>query len=229
MSPKDDFMTITYSDVNVHIVGNDDLVGRMFTKRGIKIVKDKGNNYDIQVFTGGPDVVPFLYGEKPIKGVQTDWERDLREIAAFKTVRYSKPRIGICRGAQLLNVLSGGRMWQDVTGHRGSHDCVDNASGEVFQVTSTHHQMMRPGTNGRILAAACTSTNKKMDGQEFNITQNVNDVTLWRDPEVIWYPGSSSLCFQPHPEYHHAKTEEYFFGLFNEYMLPLIAKNKEAQ
>jgi putative glutamine amidotransferase len=65
---------------------------------------------------GGNDVAPQSYGEKPL---HPDWHgdpvRDRYEtqlIQAF--MQAGKPVFGVCRGLQLLNVMLGGTLWQDI-------------------------------------------------------------------------------------------------------------------
>ena len=68
------------------------------------------------VLMGGSDVCPESYGEKAIK---PEWNgdriRDDYEIAllrAFMALR--KPVLGVCRGAQVINVAQGGTLYQDL-------------------------------------------------------------------------------------------------------------------
>ena len=63
------------------------------------------------------------------------------------------PMVGICRGGQFLNVMSGGSMWQDVNNHTKPHRVInyDTFNTYPFMVSSTHHQMMDPSSEGEIL------------------------------------------------------------------------------
>lgn len=68
------------------------------------------------VLAGGSDVSPGIYGEEPLK---PEWGgdefRDRYELALVKEFRrQKKPVLGICRGAQLLNVAFGGTLYQDI-------------------------------------------------------------------------------------------------------------------
>jgi putative glutamine amidotransferase len=72
------------------------------------------------VLQGGNDVAPETYGETPL---HTDWHGDrvrdryeLELIDAF--VKAGKPVFGVCRGLQLLNVMFGGTLLQDITTQR---------------------------------------------------------------------------------------------------------------
>jgi len=66
------------------------------------------------LLTGGGDVSPSCYGEEPVPeiyGVNTD--RDQWELALVAAARrVGLPILGVCRGAQILNVATGGTLIQ---------------------------------------------------------------------------------------------------------------------
>lgn len=66
--------------------------------------------------TGGGDIDPTLFGEEPHVGLGSITpERDTFEIAIIKKMlELNKPILGICRGAQILNIAVGGDMYQDI-------------------------------------------------------------------------------------------------------------------
>lgn len=67
------------------------------------------------VIGGGDDITPVLYGGEPAPGVRLDPDRDALELEALRQVWDSEiPVMGICRGAQMLNVFRGGRLHQDI-------------------------------------------------------------------------------------------------------------------
>jgi putative glutamine amidotransferase len=75
---------------------------------------------DALVLTGGADINPALYGERPhpMLGQLSDI-RDQWEIALVRAAqRRGIPTLGICRGAQLLNVALGGTLLQDLPSQR---------------------------------------------------------------------------------------------------------------
>ncbi len=118
---------------------------------------------DALCLSGGPDLHPSAYGAAahPELG-PTEPELDLFELAlARRAVRRGKPVLGICRGAQVLNVALGGTLHQhlpDLTdevdhrqtlaGRRTVHE-VDLAADSrlakligrtTLSVNSFHHQ-----------------------------------------------------------------------------------------
>jgi gamma-glutamyl-gamma-aminobutyrate hydrolase PuuD len=153
---------------------------------------------EVIVFNGGEDIGTSIYGEKPIaNSIPLEASpRDQYEMGIFE--KYKDPsilKVGICRGSQLLNCLNGGTLWQDVNNHGSSHDIVLIPGGETIRVTSTHHQMMRPGPTGQVLGVAVRSTRKHADGADVTGPDKDQDV------EIVWYADTSTLCIQGHPEY----------------------------
>ncbi|MGH3966988.1 MAG: gamma-glutamyl-gamma-aminobutyrate hydrolase family protein, partial [Mycobacterium sp.] len=76
------------------------------------------------VITGGKDVDPAAYGQQPHPASdQPGTERDDWEFALLRGALHRRlPVLGICRGAQVLNVALGGTLHQhlpDVIGHSG--------------------------------------------------------------------------------------------------------------
>lgn len=67
------------------------------------------------VIGGGNDIGPEHYGGDIDAKVKADPERDLLEIDWIKrAIRDQLPILGICRGAQLINVVMGGKLHQDI-------------------------------------------------------------------------------------------------------------------
>jgi gamma-glutamyl-gamma-aminobutyrate hydrolase PuuD len=87
------------------------------------------------VLTGGPDISPDRYGAPlhPRTGALHP-ERDAAEIAIlYRALESGIPVLGVCRGAQLLNVALGGTLTQhlpDVVRHDG-HNPMPGVFGEV--------------------------------------------------------------------------------------------------
>lgn len=188
----------------VFIVGGGYSYGRMFESNGYELVANI-EEADIVQFTGGSDVSPELYGEHQHQSTWASEARDAEEQAIFKA---SKERgqflTGICRGGQFLNVMNGGKMYQDVYNHAiaGTHPVIDLETGREFLCTSTHHQMMRIGSKGKLLAQSSemrSSIKLHMSelGKKRGMLVAKNDEV---EVESVYYPETRSFCFQPHPE-----------------------------
>jgi putative glutamine amidotransferase len=70
--------------------------------------------------SGGPDIHPSAYGHEPGDELgPTEPTLDAFELALARAAdRRGLPILGICRGAQLLNVARGGSLHQHLPGHR---------------------------------------------------------------------------------------------------------------
>ncbi|MEX2489903.1 MAG: gamma-glutamyl-gamma-aminobutyrate hydrolase family protein [Pseudomonadales bacterium] len=153
---------------------------------------------DAIIISGGDDIHPSLY-EGEIHSDETDPERDQLEIQCITTaINRDIPILGICRGAQLINVVSGGSLYGDirhlrsVTSNRAhlfphKHISIDRPSvlftilgRDSIRVNSLHHQAIKDlGDSLRAIA-------KDRD----DIIQAIEDST-----------GKQVLGVQWHPEY----------------------------
>lgn len=212
------------SQLSYHVIGGDYAVERMFDDKGA--TKAPMLKADIVVFTGGADVSPDLYGDKKHPLTATNPRRDEYEFSCFKATK-DKLRVGICRGGQFLNVMNGGWLWQHIDKHalRGTHPCtyefvdptLDRLVKRTVPVTSTHHQqiMVNKKANPQIWGWAneCTwkETGNRMDMGVGAPVRMAVDTRKNVDVEIVFYPHTQSLCFQPHPEYSSLDTRHLFF------------------
>ncbi|WP_426711260.1 gamma-glutamyl-gamma-aminobutyrate hydrolase family protein [Cetobacterium sp. SF1] len=88
-----------------------------------EVIKAQIENIDGLIMSGGHDVNPMLYGEEPCKelgGIMP--RRDKFDMLLIKNaLELKKPILGICRGEQILNVASGGSLYQDLKFIEGSY------------------------------------------------------------------------------------------------------------
>jgi putative glutamine amidotransferase len=130
---------------------------------------------------GGEDIDPANYGaaRHDLLGA-TDKERDRTELLLTRwAVERGMPVLGVCRGAQMINVACGGSLYQDILSDRpdlAKHDYfppsferyrishpidieadsrLAHALGQVHEVNSMHHQGLdRIGYGLRVVARA---------------------------------------------------------------------------
>lgn len=126
--------------------------------------------FDGFLFSGGGDVDPKYYGEREeYDHISVNPERDRFEFALMhRVLKTRKPVLGICRGAQLLNVAMGGSLYQHVPKHGQrmarhvpSH-CVTLTpdtplarliENDQIMVNSFHHQAVKVPARGMSVAA----------------------------------------------------------------------------
>lgn len=159
---------------------------------------------------GGSDIAPENYGESPLR---PEWKgdavRDAYEQALLREfLHQGKPVLGICRGAQLINVAFGGSLYQDiatqlpVAGNHRDWEAYDRNFHELRilpgtrtsriyggatkgRVNTVHHQAIRRLGDGLAAEAFCAGAGKDGDA--------VIEAVSLRDPRhyvygVQWHP-----------------------------------------
>lgn len=67
------------------------------------------------VVGGGDDIGVELYGGEPVKTAKIDPMRDMLELNMVQAAHaQEKPVLGVCRGAQMINVARGGSLHGDI-------------------------------------------------------------------------------------------------------------------
>jgi len=164
---------------------------------------------DALVLWGGTDIHPSFYGQthNRFSGAPTmPSDRDLWEWRAMKYCKaHGIPMIGVCRGAQFLCAFAGGKLLQHVAGHTmGDHD-VMTSHGELFTVTSSHHQMLDVhGTNHELLAWSDEPLSRVYYGQEAETPAHLREAVAnktFKEPEIVFFPDIKALAIQGHPEW----------------------------
>lgn len=179
------------------------------------------------ILTGGVDIHPSLYGGKlkyENKPKAFSRERDKFEEKIYKySQENKKPLLGICRGLQLVNVLQGGSLIQDIQagenlkhcdtrGADKQHDIIienntllrDITLSDKGFVNSAHHQAINPnglGNNLKINASAAFDENI-IEGIEFEDKTN----------------KAYMLCVQWHPERIKDKQSVFSDGIKNSFL-----------
>lgn len=172
---------------------------------------DYAEEFDALIIPGGPDADPSFFGEEPIWQIgRTNYKRDVFEKVMFEAFRKAgKPIFGICRGAQFINILCGGTVYQDLQkqcpeafirhsqaapgGYPTHHVKIAEGSllhktlGDTAYVNSRHHQAIKD--LGRGLKVTATAP----DGVIECIESADND----QIQAVQWHPEN---MWQDHPE-----------------------------
>lgn len=217
----------------VFLSHNDPKVSTMFLNKGFNTTYVMDGSCDLACFVDGPTIHPYLYGCLPYNSECIyDLNRDMREVELFKNISSPyMPKVGIGRGAQLLNVLSGGSLYQECDGHTHPHMAAPlyDANGTPFLVSSNHHNQMIPGPSSNVFFVANQSTSKRTRNyRDVFVTQKVipednKDIVYdWDDVEGIHYDHNNTLCYQPNPEYAGlSKCNDYFFSCLEEHCFPI--------
>lgn len=202
--------------MKVYVEGKEWAYEAMFKKAGFEIATLK--DAELVCLTGGSDVNAIMYGEENHYTTVFNRSRDESCLRLWKLCQERKiPMVGICRGGQFLNVVNGGKLWQDVNNHaiRGTHEAT-TYTGEIVQVTSTHHQMMRPSPKGHVIMHVHGRSTIR---QHMDKGISVSDTGEQDDVEAVFYPDTNTLCFQPHPEFvNSGDTRRVFFEFIKDFI-----------
>lgn len=177
----------------------------------VEDIKKTFSDGDVILFEGGEDISPALYEEELLAVTHAapyPSLRDRQELRIFDTFKDKAKFLGICRGAQLLCALSGGKLVQHVSNHAGVGHEIDTDKGETYFVSSAHHQMQWPWeTDHKLLAWSSKPQSNVYTGVvrdtpiffPDNAYKKGSDLLL--EPEVVYYPKTKSLAIQYHPEF----------------------------
>lgn len=130
------------------------------------------DKFDGVIISGGDDIDPKHYGRSGTAGANYDPARDALEMSVIEyAFKHDLPILGICRGAQLLNVVCGGNLHQDIrpkrkhTPNRNSifaiktaHLCEQSQLQTIFEKTkiginSLHSQAIDETGSGLVAVA----------------------------------------------------------------------------
>ncbi|EAQ97456.1 gamma-glutamyl-gamma-aminobutyrate hydrolase family protein [Congregibacter litoralis] len=91
------------------------LVGAQAVRISVRHTPPDEENFDAFIIGGGDDIGPEQYGEPSNPKIRSDPARDALEVRWIKQCLAEKiPVMGICRGAQLINVVLEGTLHQDI-------------------------------------------------------------------------------------------------------------------
>lgn len=162
------------------------------------------------LFTGGHDVSPELYGEKPLNGsvISSPRRDEMEKIALEAALGQNKAVLGICRGIQFINAALGGTLYQDLPSQHHSKTehhqkppydvpihkvkivdgspLYDLLGKETLDVNSYHHQAVK------VLAPSLKAMALSEDG--------LVEAVYKTDARFVW-------AVQWHPEFSFRKDE----------------------
>lgn len=171
---------------------------------------------DLLIIWGGADISPSIYGMPNVASFANDTpsRQDRAEMDLVKCAQeFGVPILGVCRGAQLVCAMSGGKLAQHVDRHGGDHEITTDDKRQII-TSSVHHQMMYPfDVEHKLIAWSTHHLSAVYEG--------LNDVEVEKiravgEPEIVWFPKTKSLAVQGHPEFMPEDCE------FNDYVKELI-------
>ncbi len=178
---------------------------------------------DVVVFIGGEDINPSLYGEPTHRTTYFTEIRDHTEKMYFgKCLEQGKVMFGICRGAQFLHAMNGGKLWQNVNNHAGGDHAIYDIDNDVYvEATSIHHQMLRMSDSIDVVAICGEQIATSFeDGTGKVVTVNKDDVEQYElEIEAGAYKDSRCFFVQGHPEIGSAAYRSWTMHRLFDYMM----------
>jgi len=209
-------MTLQYIEQNVaHWLMQRDVLAFMVpspegrTKRlGSKATVDAyASELDGLVLMGGSDVCPETYGEKALKPAWIgDRIRDEYEIAllrAFTSIK--KPVLGVCRGAQLINVAHGGTLYQDL-GTQLPH-ALNHRNWAIYEQNCHATSFVAGSGLAKLYPGVTVTKTNSIHHQAIKDVGRDLVVEAWSEPdrvvEALRSTGTAYVfAVQWHPEFH---------------------------
>jgi putative glutamine amidotransferase len=177
------------------------------------VTKEIIDRVDAIIFSGGEDVGPHHYGEMPNPSLGEVFP--LRDQIEIMGVRYAlskeKPILGICRGAQVINVAMGGTLYQDLPSQmkhscqhmqraprpEASHFVSLQKGSKLFDIfkkervfcNSFHHQAVKDLAPNFIISAL--AEDGVVEGFESTVHQFAAGIQ-WH-PEMMWGKNEEML------------------------------------
>lgn len=151
---------------------------------------------------GGVDVDPARYDAARHPTTQVNDALDALELPlAQQALAAGLPLLAICRGIQLLNVASGGSLWQDLPSERPS--ALVHPQRDVPRDHLAHHLRLEPGSRlAGILGAGELPVNSFHHQGLCHIGDGLRPVGWAEDGvvEAVEGPGAFVFGVQCHPE-----------------------------
>ncbi len=204
----------------------------------VELSFEKNNAEDIStcdgfVLTGGIDIDPsFYHANASYANAPEEFQikRDLFEKEIFEYSQlYQLPLLGICRGMQLVNVLQGGKLIQDLGALNSIHkkeqaDKEHEASAEKGSLLKE----ITTASSGKINSAHHQAVDKNALGENLraNSYSNTNDKIIEGIEFEDKFGKAFMLCVQWHPERLNGKEESPFSKNIKERFLKEIRQTK---
>lgn len=175
------------------------------------------------LFTGGQDVNPKMYQESVLKecGEISDTLDILTKTVFEYALKKDKAILGICRGCQIINVLFGGTLYQDLYTQRNSN--IDHHQQKPY-INTSHRVSIIEGSYLRTLFNTSTIEVNSIHHQAIKDTSAELLVNAVSEDGLVEAVKAKSfkyiLGIQWHPEYNFEKNS-YSSQIFKDFIRSL--------
>jgi putative glutamine amidotransferase len=176
------------------------------------------------LLSGGGDIQPQYYGEPAHEKLGTvDPARDFAEIPLARwAAADGKPVLGICRGAQIINVALGGSLYQDITTQIESDLQHDLSYARQDWTFLAHDLELAPNSHLAALFETTRMSTNSLHHQSLKaIAPGLRPVGWAPDGVVEAIEGSTSnfmIGVQCHPEALQGATDLRWRRLFKQFV-----------
>jgi putative glutamine amidotransferase len=177
-------------------------------------VADYARELDGLVLMGGSDVAPESYGETPLKPAWAgDKIRDDYEMALYRAfVDAGKPVLGVCRGAQVINVAQGGTLYQDIATQLAG--ALNHRNWDIYDRNSHVTSLVAGSGLARLYPDRTLVKTNSVHHQAVKDLGRELTVEAWSEPDRVveairWNGPSYVFAVQWHPEFHHGDDRSF--------------------
>lgn len=212
----------TYTDAIIHS-GGIPVILPLTTN--LSVLNSLTNKLDGLLLSGGKDVNPQLYKQKPHHTTVSASElRDRTETYLLRqALATQKPVLAICRGMQLLNVVCGGSLHQDIAIEVETNiDHLSSAQAQDYAQIG-HRLRVEPDSKlGEVLKLHTLKVNSLHHQAIKDLGRNLRAVGWARDgiiEAIETIDDSFVIGIQAHPESLEDKAEPHWQKLFEAFIL----------
>lgn len=156
------------------------------------------------LLSGGHDVDPALYGEKPLPqcGIPCTPRDEMEKILVALALEQDKPVLGICRGIQFLNAVLGGTLYQDIPAQRPSE--LEHHQTPPYDRPVHRVKLKRESPLAKLLEAETLEVNSYHHQGIKTLAPGLEEMAWAEDGlvEAVYMPGKRFVwAVQWHPEF----------------------------
>lgn len=171
------------------------------------------------LMSGGDDVNPARYGEKILnETVICDEIRDTSDFLLLDAAaRHHIPVLAICRGAQVADVMYGGRLYQDIPSQVKGN--VEHHQGERARHLPQHYVRIVEGSRlQRIMAADSIAVNSFHHQAVKDLGTGFTVSAMSSDGVIEGFEGNGIMAVQFHPESSVSAGDDTLLPIFTDFI-----------
>lgn len=163
------------------------------------------------LLTGGHDISPSLYGEKPADkcGVICPLRDKMESFLLGWALDDDMPVLGICRGIQFINAFLGGTLYQDIPSEHGTS--VEHHMSPPYDRTAHRIEVMKDTLLSDIIGAGGHEVNSYHHQAVKNVPDRIEIMAVSEDgivESIAVKEKSFAVGVQWHPEFSYEKDED---------------------